>query len=53
MRQTLIDQWHRETTAAQAAPPILQQCVTGAIRGALLGLVLLAVIFLIGWLGLL
>ena len=53
MRETLVDQWHREAAAAQAAPPILHQCVIGAMRGGLLGLVLLAVLFVAAWFGLL
>ncbi|CAO4140722.1 hypothetical protein DHODJN_03365 [Methylorubrum extorquens] len=50
MRETLIEQWHRE--AGQALkPPVLQQCVTGAARGAQIGLALLLVFGAIGWLG--
>lgn len=53
MPETMIDRWHRENTTDQASSSALRQCMTGAVRGALLGLILLVALFLIGWLGLL
>ena len=51
MQETLIDRWRRENLATDESPSALQQCVTGAIRGGLLGIVLLAVLFLVAWVG--
>ncbi|MEN3213157.1 hypothetical protein PUR23_24475 [Methylorubrum populi] len=51
MQETLIDRWRRENLATDEAPSALQQCVTGAIRGGLLGIFLLAVLILVAWVG--
>ena len=53
MHERLVDRWHRENKAAHRPPSALHQCVTGAVRGGLLGIVLLAALFLVGWVGLL
>ena len=53
MRETLLDRWKAENAAVKISPSALQQCAAGAVRGALLGVALLSVLGLIGWLGLL
>lgn len=53
MHETLVERWHRENLADRESPSVLHQCVTGAVRGGLLGIGLLAALFLVGWIGLL
>ncbi|WP_157914199.1 hypothetical protein [Methylorubrum populi] len=53
MHETLVERWHRENLADRESPSVLHQCVTGAVRGGLLGIGLLAALYLVGWIGLL
>lgn len=52
MLETLMDRWHQENTPARRLPSILHQCVSGAIRGAPLGLALLMALWLTYLIGL-
>lgn len=47
--ETLKDNWHREYTAARRPPSILHQCVSGSIRGSLLGIAPLMALWLTYW----